>query len=135
MAWPDAVALVTAHLGPVVAPVRVVSRVPQDPAPRPPLVQVRRVGGVPAEPVRDTARLDVFAWAGDDPAAWQLAAQVRTAIWALSGTTLLGPVCYRVEEFMGPRQADDPASLTPRVWATYELALRADAVIQPSSAI
>jgi hypothetical protein len=132
MAWPDAVALVTTYLRPIVAPVTVASRPPQESAPRGPLVQVRRVGGVPLL-VRDPARLDVFAWAPSDTEAMALALQVRSAIWALSGTQLLGPVCYRVGEFMGPRQADDPASLTPRVWATYELDIRADEAIQPAA--
>lgn len=133
MAWPDAVHLVIAYLTPIVDPVRVVSRVPQDSAPRPPLQQIRRVGGPAEPPVRDLARLDAFSWETDDAAAMALALQVRSAIWALSGTTLLGGVtCYRVEEFMGPRQLDDPVSLTPRVWATYELAIRADEAIRPA---
>lgn len=131
MAWPDVVALAIGYLGPIAAPARVVSRVPQDAAPREPLVQVRRVGGLPLL-VRDTARLDVVAWAPSDAQAMELALQVRSAMWALAGTTLLGPVCYQVEEFMGPRQADDPASGTPRVWTTYELTVRADEAIQPA---
>jgi hypothetical protein len=130
--WPDAVRLVIAYLAPIVAPARAVSRVPQDAAPREPLVQVRRIGGQALLPVRDVARLDTYAWAPDDERAWELGLQVRAAIWSLAGTDLLGPVCYRVEEFLGPRQQDDPSSLTPRIWATYELHIRADAAIQPA---
>ncbi|WP_432159217.1 hypothetical protein [Streptomyces sp. bgisy153] len=132
MAWPDAVALTIAYLTPIAAPAQVASRAPEQAAPRDPLVQVRRVGGSTLL-VRDVARLDVFAWAPTEAEAWPLALTVRSAMWALNGTTLLGPTCYRVEEFLSPRQFDDPASGTPRVWATYELALRADEAIRPAS--
>jgi len=133
MAWPDATRLLIDYLAPLVAPVRVAARVPQDSAPRPPLVQVRRVGGTALEPVRDRARMDVWAWHATDVDAMALALAVRQHVWALSGTALLGGVpCYRVGEFLGPQRADDSASLTPRVWATYELDLRADEAIQPS---
>ncbi|SFD14430.1 hypothetical protein [Streptomyces aidingensis] len=136
MAWPDATGLVIAYLGPVVAPVAVAARVPQQSAPREPLVQVRRAGGPALPPVRDRARLDIWTWQTTDDLAMDLALQVRAAVWALSGTTLLGGVtCYRVGEFLGPRHADDPESTTPRVWATYELDLRADQVIQPAPTI
>lgn len=132
MAWPDAVGLVIAYLNPILDPVPVLSRVPQDSAPRPPLQQVRRVGGPALPPVRDLARLDFLSWHDTDPQAMALAMQAREAVWALSGTTLLGVTCYRVAEFMGPRQSDDPVSGTPRVWATYELMLRADDAINPA---
>lgn len=131
MTWPDAVKLVIAYLGPRNT-VPVVSRVPnQRPAE---LIQVRRVGGTPMT-VRDVARLDVFAWAETDARAWELARTQRAHIWTLAGTTLLGPTVYSVSEFMGPRQDDDPVSSTPRVWATYELSIRADSAIQPAASI
>lgn len=132
MAWPDATGLLVDYLSPLLAPVRVAARVPQDSAPRVPLVQVRRVGGVALPPVRDRARLDVWAWHTTDPDAMTLALAVRGHIWALSGTTLLGVVCYQVAEFLGPQHDDDPESGTPRVWATYELDLRANQAIQPA---
>ena len=136
MAWPDATKLVIDYLTPLLAPVRVAARVPQDSAPRTPLVQVRRVGGVATPPVRDRARLDVWAWAEDDAAAMALALAVRGHIWALSGTTLLdGVPCYQVAEFLGPQHDDDPQSGTPRVWATYDLDLRANQAIQPAPTI
>jgi hypothetical protein len=107
--------------------VLVASRVPED---RPvEFVQVRRVGGVPAVPVRDRARLDVFCWSGTDPSAMELGLTVRELIWALAGTDQLGPMVYRVEETLGPRQDDDPMTGTPRVWATYSLHIRADEAI------
>lgn len=135
MAWPDATRLLVDYLTPLLTPVRVAARVPQESAPRPPLVQLRRVGGAALEPVRDRARLDMWCWHTTDPDAMALALTVRGHIWRLSGTTLLGGVpCYRVAEFLGPQHADDPQSLTPRVWATYELDLRADDAIQPSTA-
>lgn len=130
MAFPDVAALVVTYLAPIVGAVPVSSRVPH---PRPPrFVQVRRVGGTPLTPVRDRPRLDVFAWAPIDPEAMSLALTVRSAIWALSGRTTLGVTVYSVAEFMGPRQDDDPRTGTPRVWATYELTVRADDAIQPA---
>lgn len=131
MAFPDATALLIAYLTPIAAPVPVVSRAP-DPRPTR-LVQVRRVGGAAAPPVRDSARLDVVCWGLDDAAAMGLALTVRTAVWALSGTSLLGGVpCYRVQEFLAPRLDDDPVTNSPRAWATYALDLRANDVIQPA---
>lgn len=130
MAFPDVTGAVITYLTPIVAPVRVVSRVP-DPRPAR-LVQVRRVGGTGTAPVRDAARLDVWAWGPDDRTAMTLALQVREAVWALSGTTLLGVTCYEVSEFLGPRLDDDPLTNSPRVWATYSLLVRADSAINPA---
>lgn len=125
--YPDIVALLRTYLLPTVAPVAVTSRVPD---PRPDrLVQVRRVGGTQLRPVRDRPRVDVICWAPTDPDAFALADTVRTAVHALAGTTLLGVVCYRVDEFLGPTQIDDPLTGTPRVMATYSLTVRADAAI------
>lgn len=129
MTWPDAVGLLVDYLDAVIS-APVASRVP---SPRPvEFVQVRRIGGTPAVPVRDQPRFDVFCWAATEPDAMDLALEVRSAIWVLAGNDDLGVVAYRVEEFLGPRQDDDPQTGTPRVWATYSLTLRADAAIQPA---
>lgn len=126
MAWPDVVQLVTGYLRPLVDPIHVGTRVPD---PRPDrFVTVRRIGGNPST-VRDTARLDVQCWAIDEPDATALALQIREHMWALSGTILLGPPCYRVDEFMGLRQVDDRQTGTPIAWVTYELDVRADDAI------
>ena len=130
MAFPDVVGLTIAYLGPIITPTAVVSRIPK---PRPvELVQVRRVGGPALPPVRDQARLDIFCWAATEPDAMALAGTVRSALWALSGNDLLGPMVYEVAEFLGPRQDDDPITGTPRVWMTQSLAVRADDAIQPA---
>ncbi|MBB4935648.1 hypothetical protein F4561_006557 [Lipingzhangella halophila] len=127
MAFPDIFPPLRAHLLPVVDPVPVVTRVP-DPRPER-LVQMRRVGGQAQAPVRDRARFDVWCWAPTDDEAMGLALDVRGALWALSGTDQIGPPVYRVEEFLGPRHDDDPTTSSPRVWATYELTIRADSAI------
>jgi hypothetical protein len=132
MAFPDVAGLVIAYLDGLTAD-PVVSRVP-DPRPTR-FVQVRRIGGLAQEPVRDRARLDVHAWAGSDPAAMALALDVRAHVWALSGTDLLGPMVYEVSEFLAPRHTDDDLTGQSRVWATYELAVRADDVIQPAPSV
>ena len=126
MAFVDIIPLVRAHLVDVVD-VPVVVRVPD---PRPDrFVQIRRVGGLAQPPVRDQARLDVWAWAPDDEPAMALALAVRTALWALPGRTLDGVPVYRIAEFLGPRLDEDPATSSPRVWATYDLSIRADSAI------
>lgn len=129
MAFPDVVELVVAYLDGILS-VPVGTRVAK---PRPArFVQVRRVGGAALAPVRDRARLDVIAWASGDegePDAMATALEARAAIWALAGTALLGPMTYSVSEFMAPRQADDSLEGVHQVWATYELAVRADDVI------
>ncbi|WP_049566880.1 hypothetical protein [Streptomyces sp. SBT349] len=129
--FPDVTGALIAYLTPLVAPVRVVSRVPD---PRPPLlVQVRRVGGAATPPVRDAARMDVWCWGPTDSTAMTLALQARAAVWALSGTQLLGGLtCYEVSEFLGPRLDDDPITNSPRAWATYSLLVRADSAINPA---
>jgi hypothetical protein len=132
VSFPDVTGALIIYLTPIVAPVRVVSRVP-DPRPAR-LVQVRRVGGAATPPVRDAARMDIWCWDSTDQGAMELALQVRTAMWALSGTQLLGAglVCYWVSEFLGPRLDDDSLTNSPRVWATYSLLVRANAAINPA---
>lgn len=125
--YPDVIALLRTYLLPIVTPVAVASRVP-DPRPAR-LVQIRRVGGTQLRPVRDQPRVDVICWAEDDPAAWTLAELCRRSIHALAGTVLLGPVCYRVDETLGPMQIDDPQTGSPRVMATYLPTIRADDAI------
>lgn len=129
MSFPDAVKLMVDYLKVEVAPVHVGSRVPTVRPAK--FIVVRRVGGNPLYPVRDQARIDVWAWATTDPAAMELAIACRTAIWAKSGKMFDdGTVCYRVDEFMAPQEMDDPETGLPRVWATYEIDLRADNVIR-----
>lgn len=134
MAFPDPLADVITYLTPLMSPVVVTSRVPPESTPRPPLVQVRRVGGAAEVPVRDTPRLDVWCWHDTEPDAMDLALTVRGAIWALAGTNELGYPCYRVDEFLGPRQADDDLTGIPRVWATYTLLVRAESAVIPAPA-
>ena len=111
---------VTAHLRALLG-VPVVTRVP-DPRPAA-FVQVRRVGGA-AELVWDRPRIDVFAWGTDDAAAYDLAMAARAVLHDLQGTTDLGVACYRVQELLGPRRADDEVTGAPRVWLTVDLSLR-----------
>lgn len=118
--YPDAELLLINYLGPIVG-VSVSTRVPRS-APAE-WVQVRRIGG-PNDVVRDRPRLDVIAWAADDGAAIDLCMDARSAIHALKGTTLLGPCCYRVEEFLGPTRRDDPTTGAARMWMTVQLSLR-----------
>jgi len=101
----------------------------QVPDPRPDeWTQLRRIGGADLPPVREIVRIDAFSWALTYPAAWTLTELTRRKIMALKGTALLGPVVYRVETTMAPRQLDDELTGLPRYWATYALTIRADDV-------
>lgn len=132
----DIVPPLRAYLLPMVAPAGVVTRLP-DPYTAP-VVQLRPVGGSAAAPVRRRVRLDVFGWHDTDQQAMDLGLDVEEAIWALSGTNLLGVMCYQVAEFLTPRLSDDPIRGVTgegrRSWATYELTVRDDTIIQPSPA-
>lgn len=133
MAFPDVLGDLRGYLAALMAPVEVTTRVPPNAAPRPPLVQLRRVGGAADVPVRDRPRVDVFTWADTDPEAMQLGLTVRRHIWALAGGNDLGYPVYLIEEFLGPRQADDGLTGLPRVWATYALTVRADDIVVPAA--
>lgn len=124
--YPDIVALLVTYLDGQTT-VQVASKIPN---PRPAeLIQVRRVGGTQLRPVRDKPRVDFTVWAATEPRAYEIADLVRNAVHQLAGTTTLGPVVYRVEEVLGPRQLDDPLTGTPRVLQTQSIDIRADAAI------
>lgn len=118
--YPDAEDLLIGYLMPIVD-VPVSTRVPRERPDR--WVQVRRSGGI-NDVVRDRPRIDVFAWGSDEGDAHDLCMTARSALHALEGTTLLGPVCYGVEEFLGPTRSDDRESGAPRMWMTVQLSLR-----------
>ena len=126
MAFPDVTALLVAHLNAAM----VLPWAARIPAQRPDeLGQVRRIGGAPAPPVRDTARLDVRCWAATEPRAMELALDARAIVWRLAGNDDLGVMCYRIAESVGPRNDTDPETGTPIAWFTVELTVRADDVI------
>jgi len=127
MAFPDLINLVRDHLATVHTPTQVVTRVP-DPRPAT-FIQIRHVGGTDLRPVRVRERLDVFTWSTGEVEAQQLAQQVRATIHALAGTSTLGVMCYRVDEFLAPRPLDDLTAGAYRSWATYQFDVRADEAI------
>lgn len=130
MAWPDIVAVTIAYLDAKASlnGVTVANEVPGEMPPK--LLQVRRVGGTKAPPVRDRGRLDLVAWADTSAEAMALALVARTEINGLWGTTTGGVVIYRVDEFLGPRQIDDPLTGKRRVLQTQTLTFRADEAIR-----
>lgn len=94
------------------------------PSPRPDeWLQVRLVSSQQLRPVRTSERVDVYAWALDEGAAWDLGDAARVAIHALAKTSTLGPFCYRVEETLGLKPSDDLPTGVPRTWATYAIRL------------
>lgn len=130
MSWPDIVAVTIAYLDGLTSlnGVTVANEVP-DPMPTK-LLQVRRIGGPKLPPVRDVGRLDLIAWADTSAEAMALALLARTEINGLRGVTAGGTTIYRVEEFLGPRQLDDPLTGKRRVLQTQVLTFRADEAIR-----
>lgn len=131
MATPDILALLRTYLdGATAVDVKVATRVP---SPRPgKLVQLRLIGWPKMPPVRRVARVDVFAWGadvGDEIDAMSLGITVMGLVNALARTTTLGVEVYRVEETLGLRQSDDPATGIPRAWATYAITHRDETVV------
>jgi len=127
MAYPDLIDLVRDHLATTYTPTTVVTRVQ---LPRPDtFIQIRHAGGTDLRPVRTRERLDVFTWSTSEPAAQTLALQVRATLHALAGTSTLGIMVYRVDEFLSPRPLDDLEAGAFRSWATYQFDLRADDAI------
>lgn len=127
MAIPDGLGLTIAYLTTQLDPTHVGTEVPD---PRPPeWLQVRRVGGTKAPPVRDRPRLDMFAWSTTPAAAMALLLNVRGLINALRGTSALGVPVYRVEETLGPRGANDDPSGQPMAWMTFSVLIRAEDLI------
>ena len=133
MAFADPVTLFITHIETVTSPTPVHGRVPKQ---RPDeFHQVRRQAGPALPPVRELVRLDVWTWALTDLRATELHSTLRSAVWALSGTNTLGVMVYEIAEFKGPGSADDAESGHARVWATYDLTIRADDVIEPAPSL
>jgi hypothetical protein len=125
--WYPVVTMVVGYLAGMVDPIPVATEVPEA---RPPeFIQVRRVGGPAVAPVRESVRIDTFAWAATEERAYAIGNQVREAIWALHGQALAGLPVYEVAEFMGPTMTADDQTRTPQLWTTYELLVRADGAI------
>lgn len=117
MRFPDAETLAVGHLKPVVAPVKVMTKVP---ATRPAeFVRVWRTGGAAANRVLDQPMLTVQAWG---PNADELARKCREAFLSDSARITL---VRGVEEVTGPYQDPDPATNTDRVTFTVQLQVRA----------
>ena len=125
--YPDVLDLVRDYLATAYSPTPVVTRIP---SPRPAtFIQIRHAGGTDLRPVRDRARLDVFSWDASEVEAQTLGLQVRASMHALAGTSGLGIMCYRVDEFLSPRPLEDLDSGASRSWATYSIDVRANDAI------
>ena len=128
MAYPDVLNLLRDSLATTHTPVPVVTRVPDSRPAR--FIQLRNAGGTKLPPVRLVARFDIFTWSTTEETAAADALAVRATVNALAGTATLGITCYRVEETLGPRQADDLITGMFRWWATYALTCRANDAIR-----
>lgn len=91
-----------------------------------PLLVIRRSGGVASPPVMDRPRVDFIVRHQDEFNATALANVVRAlVVHELKGRVLDGHTVYRVVEFIGPQQYQDPqGNPVPLVMFTEELTLR-----------
>jgi len=92
----------------------------------PPLIVVRRSGGPADLPVLDLPRLDFMHWHTSEFKAQAVASITRKMVlFDLRGRVLGGHTIYRVREFSGPTQYQDPAgSNIPIVIFTAEISIR-----------
>lgn len=86
----------------------------------PPVVAVRRAGGLSDAIVIDRPRVDVQVWHTSDENAQDLAQLCRSLLLAMTGD---GGV-IRARDFLGPTPIPDPDTSTPRYLFTVELAMR-----------
>ncbi len=125
LAWPDAEAIAIDYLDGLLTGVAVTNRVPSDGVLAPPLVTVRRAGGVRQGHLFDQARLAVAYYA----ATWEDAADgmalVRDLLRQMVGE-VGGFRVSAVSEFLGPTPVQDPDTQTPRLIMTVEALIRAN---------
>lgn len=120
MRLPDVEALVIAFLKPIVAPVKVATKVP---ATRPALfVRVYRTGGAAQNRILEEAQITVDAWAATEVDAFNLAAGCREAL--LNDASQI-PLVRGATETGGLHLTPDPDTNTPRYRFTVGLTVRA----------
>lgn len=92
----------------------------------PPLLVVRRSGGVAERPILDRPRIDVLCWAATEFKATAIANITRgLLLYDLPGRVVDGFTCYQPVEFSGPLAYPDPAgSAVPVVLFTLEVKIR-----------
>jgi hypothetical protein len=86
----------------------------------PPVVAVRRAGGLSDSIVIDHPRVDVQVWHTDDAKAHDLTQLCRALLFRMPGS---GGV-IRVRDFLGPTPIPDPETSSPRYLFTVELHMR-----------
>lgn len=120
MRFPDAEAMVRAFLVPVVAPVKVYTKVP---ATRPAkFVRVWRTGGAATNRVLERPLITVQAWAGNSVDASALLGDCREALLHDGFDMTL---VRAVEEVTGPYFDPDPSTGADRYSLTVQLSVRA----------
>ncbi|WP_051432594.1 hypothetical protein [Promicromonospora kroppenstedtii] len=106
--FPDVEALLLAYLKPLVAPVKVVTKVP---AARPAsFVKLVRVGGPRRDRVTDRPMVVFQAWGPDSVAASELARRVHAHVYALAQTSTPQGYVSAVNEVGGLQYFPDPES-------------------------
>lgn len=120
MRLPDVEALMIAFLKPVIAPVKVATKVPST---RPAsFVRVYRTGGSAVNRILEEAQITVDAWAATEVAAFELASSCREAL--LNDASRM-PLVRGATETGGLYFSPDPDTNTPRYRFTVALRVRA----------
>jgi hypothetical protein len=96
------------------------------PDPRPDdFILVRRVGGVPTNPVTDEPMFTIESWRMGDPVqAEEDLLTVRRLMAGLRGSSIGGRPVYRVDEIAGPGYLPDPDSDHDRYTMTVVIGIR-----------
>lgn len=90
-----------------------------------PVIQVNRVGGgIDADDVTDTARIQVAVFADDRATVWSLAARIRDAVTQSGGTAPGGVLIDRGSEAIAGQQVPDIDPDDRRVISTFNLEFR-----------
>lgn len=121
--FPDVEALLCTWLRTELGDIPVGNKVPN---PRPdPFVLVQRHGGIRNTVVTDAAQVGLECWAVHDYEAHDLLQRCRALLlYRLPGQILDGHTVYRVDEFAGPSNLPDPASVSPRWVAEFQVHVR-----------
>lgn len=125
MSLASATAVVRTYLAGQFPTARVVTETPADMTGEPPVIRVRRIGGSDTVYTLDVANLDVDTYAVGEPAAYDLAEQVRTSLRLhAEGQTVDGALIAEVATISAPKWVPYDNTALRRISATYRIAIR-----------
>lgn len=126
--FPDAEALICSYLRgaliPYVGAIHVSTDVPNPRNDDEGFIRVIRTGGPQLNVVADGPQITLEAWCYSAERAAEIMAYARALLHALEGGYYGGSAFYRLTEFTGPQNSDDPDSDIPRYVWTFRIGIR-----------